>query len=102
MTESTKISLLKKVTIGFLVFLLAVFSLNYGLCTTQNKSYMERVEILGILNELQLMVPSTSRYLRTCVDIANGYESNFNEVLEDRFAYYMNRISEDAQSFNSL
>ena len=57
---------------------------------------MERVEILGILNQLQLMVPSTSRYLRTCVDIANGCERNFNEVLQDRFTYYMDRVSEDA------
>ena len=74
----SKISQLRKITAVFFVFLLAVFSLNYALCATQNQAYMQRVDMLDILFQLSEKVPSTARYVRTCVNIANGFENNTN------------------------
>ena len=54
------------------------------------------------------MVPSTARYVRTVVNIANGFEPLTNEVLtgiapwENRFNYYMRRISENAEIFRQI
>lgn len=50
---------------------------------------MKRIEILDLLFEITERVPSSSRYIRTCVNIANGFENNSNEVIPDRFSYYM-------------
>ena len=98
----SKVAVLQKMTLAFFVFLLAVFSLNYAFCATQNSSYMERVQILDLLYELTNKIPSTSRYVRTVVNIANGYESNSNELIPDRFAYYMQRIADNSEQFRTL
>ena len=95
----SKIALLKKISTAFFLFLLAVFSLNYALCATQNHSYLQRVEVLDILFELSAKIPSTSRYIRTVVDIANGFEPARDQVIGDRFAYYMRRIAENSEEF---
>ncbi len=47
-------------------------------------------------------VPSTTRFIRTCVNIANGFENNTNEVLSDRFTYYMGRINENVEQFREI
>jgi hypothetical protein len=54
-------------------------------------------------------VPSTARYARTALNIANGREPNVNEEIkggkndeEDRFRYYMRMIAEDAESFRLI
>ena len=99
MKTPSSISVLKKITIAFFICLLGVFSLNYVLCATQNYRYIDRVEVLDLLFQLTEKIPSTSRYIRTVVNIANDMEPNSNEIINDRFAYYMKRIGEDSETF---
>jgi len=98
----SKISLLKRITVTFFLVLLGVFALNYGICSAQNKDYIERIEILDLLQQLSNKIPSTTRYVRTVMNIANEKETNFNEVIEDRFSYYMDRIYENSEAFNQI
>lgn len=93
---------MRKVTIAFFVFLLGIFTLNYAICATQNNAYLDRIKVLDLLFQMTEKVPSTTRFIRTCVNIANGFESNMNEVIPDRFTYYMGRISENAEQFREI
>jgi|LauGreDrversion4_2_1035121.scaffolds.fasta_scaffold25890_5 hypothetical protein len=51
-------------------------------------------------------VPSTARFVRTALNIANGFEYPKDDVLsspqEDRFTYYMRRLAENSDKFASL
>lgn len=104
----SKVSKLRKITIGFFFFLMGVFSLNYGICVSQNQIFADRVQVRDILYQLIDKVPTTARYVRTVLNIANGDEPEVNEVLkgikpwENRFEYYMRLISENAESFRTL
>lgn len=52
--------------------------------------------MLDLLFEMTEKLPTTARYVRTCVNIANGFENNTNEVLSNRFGYYMSEIALNA------
>ena len=65
--------------------------------------------VRDILYQLTEKVPSTARYVRTAINIANGFEYPTDEVLqgaptlwEDRFTYYMRLVSENADSFATI
>jgi hypothetical protein len=70
---------------------------------------------LDIISELQLKIPQTTRYIRTVINIARGDEALSDMIFnskdvggggggggEDRFTYYMKKISENAESFREL
>ena len=104
----SKISKLRKITFAFFLFLLGVFSLNYGICVSQNETFESRMSVLDILFQLTEKIPSTSRYIRTVINIANGNERERDQVMqgeqgwEERFLYYMRRIGENAEEFRDL
>jgi hypothetical protein len=87
----SKISKLRKITFSFFLFLLGVFSLNYAICVSQNATFESRMSVLDILFQLTEKIPSTSRYVRTVLNIANGNERERDEVMrgeqgwEERF-----------------
>jgi hypothetical protein len=69
----------------------------------------ERVNVLEILYQLTEKVPSKARYAINVINIANGLEPAVDEVLdgliskgEDRFAFYMWRLAENAEDFRSI
>jgi hypothetical protein len=77
----SKVSKLRKITIGFFFFLLGVFSLNYGICVSQNQIFQDRVSVRDILYQLAEKIPSTARFTRSVLNIANGAEAETDEVL---------------------
>ena len=66
------------------------------------------MSVLDILFQLTEKIPSTSRYIRTVINIANGNERETDQVMqgekgwEERFQYYMRRIGENAEEFRDL
>lgn len=69
---------------------------------------MDRVSVRDILFQLTEKVPSTARYVRSVMNIANYAEPLAIEVLsgdlenESRFSFYMRLISENSETFRVL
>lgn len=102
----SKVARLQRITFGFFFFLIGVFSLNYAICVRSNKNFASFVQVRDIVFQLMDKVPSTARFVRSAINVANGFEYSTDEVLvppqEDRFTYYMRRVAENADSFASL
>ena len=66
------------------------------------------MSVRDILYQLTEKIPSTARYVRSVLNIANGVEPLTNEVLqgiepwENRYEYYIRRISENSEIFRTL
>lgn len=93
---------LRRLLIVYFLLLVGVFSINYALCVSHNNDYKERVEVLNIVDQLIDKIPSTTRYVRTALNIADGLETNSNGIIDDRYDYYMGRIANNSAIFNEI
>jgi len=97
-----KIVLLRRITFVFFFLLLVVFSLNYAVGRNHNQNYETRVQIMDLIHQLQEKVPITTRHIRTAVNVAKGWEPAENELIPDRFSFYMAEIHSNSEEFRRL